>query len=242
MEAGRPATFPIRDSRSPFSPPHISGLEYWFDAQDSGSLFQDDALSVPAVADLQPVGGWKDRANARNVTQANGSLKPLFRTAAINGRPAVEADGVDDYLRASGVSLTQPLSIYCVSNLGAANANMTWFDGSGLSTERVRILTSATAQFSINAGAGLNDGASDISPHVHSAIFNGASSLYAIDGVVAASGNSGVQPLVGLTLFANRSNLAGLAGCVGELLMYSGAHSDPQRLLVEHYLRTRWGI
>ena len=122
---GTPPGYPFDSPSDAFTPRQISGLEYWFDAKDLASLFQDNTLTTPVTTTGQTVGGWKDKANARHLVQATGTLKPTYRSSYINGRPAVESDGVDDFLRYSGVTLAQPLTIYFVGKLTSTMSN--WY-------------------------------------------------------------------------------------------------------------------
>jgi len=66
---------------------YASGFSGWWKA-DSLALNNND-----------PVASWADSSgNSRTLTQSTGSLKPVFKTSAFNGQPAIEFDGVDDYL------------------------------------------------------------------------------------------------------------------------------------------------
>jgi hypothetical protein len=243
LSSGRRRSFPFHDPAETFRPTEIAGLTYWFDARDAATLYQDNALSTPVTADGQTVGGWKDKANANHLAQATGTARPAYKASYINGRPAVEADGVDDFLRATGLSVPQPMTIYVVAKLATSGANLCWFDGAGTATERVRLFTNAGSSRFLNAGLSLVDGLADTNPHVHSCLFNGATSEYYVDGTLAAGpGDAGAQLVVGLTLFASRTGTNVLPGGIGEFLLYTGAHSSGQRRQVEAYLKQRWGL
>ena len=82
-----------------FSPPDIAGLQLWYDAADASTLFQDSALTTPALADGDVVGGWLDKSgNGRNATQGTTGSKPTLKTGVANDRNAVRFDGSDDWL------------------------------------------------------------------------------------------------------------------------------------------------
>jgi len=69
----------------------------WF-RPDVG-LFQDAALTIPAVADGDPVGGWQDQSGlGHHLTQSVGANQPLLRLNKINGFPALDFDGAAKFL------------------------------------------------------------------------------------------------------------------------------------------------
>lgn len=77
-----------------FSPMDVSGLKIWLKA---------DALTLN---DNDPVTTWTDSSgNGFSPTQSTAGLKPLFKTAILNGFPIVRFDGSDDQLDFSGSAL-----------------------------------------------------------------------------------------------------------------------------------------
>ncbi len=240
--SGRPPNFPFASPTEGFSPRQIGGLEYWFDARDPGSLFQDNALATPVTANGQPVGGWKDKANGRNLVQSLGTSKPTYRSSHINGRPAVDSDGVDDWIRYSGATLSQPLTVYFVGKLAVTAALQRWFDSA--LTNQVSTFVTAGGIRRIAAPTTIDAGAASTSPQLHTSVFNSLTSAYYVDGALLGGvADAGANSMDGLTLFAARGAGANcLSGAIGEFLAYSGAHSASQRQLVELYLKQRWGL
>src|SRR5688500_6672590 len=61
----------------------------WWAERD---VYQDDALSTPAAALADPVGGWKDqRAGAFHQTQSTGALRPTYMPdSGFKSRPCVK--------------------------------------------------------------------------------------------------------------------------------------------------------
>ena len=239
---GRPPGFPFRNPGEQFSPRQIAGLEYWFDAQDLGSLYQDSAMSSQVTADGQLVGAWADKAKARHVTQPTGTLQPIYRSSFINSLPAVESDGVDDHLKVAAPVLAQPLTIYFVGKLNTAALQQRWLDGASGSV--FQVMVTATGVRRITAPTNIDAGAASTTAKLHTCIFNTTASEYYVDGVLAAGpADVGTNSITGLTLFATRSTFTNnLSGGIGELLIYSGAHSAAQRSQVELYLKRRWGL
>lgn len=84
----------------PFTPLSLAPA-LWLDASVASSLFQNSNGTTPATADADPVGYWGDKSgNARHVTQATGTKRPVVKTGANgkNGLPIVKFDGTDDHL------------------------------------------------------------------------------------------------------------------------------------------------
>lgn len=75
------------------TPADLSGLQLWLRA-DVGVRFDGDPADPDDAVDT-----WEDQsANGRTCTQATGANQPIFRSAGLNGRPAVEFDGSNDFL------------------------------------------------------------------------------------------------------------------------------------------------
>lgn len=89
-----------------FTPLSLPGLTLWIDASDPSRLFQDSALTTPAAADADPVGGYMDKSlKGRNLAAA-GTARPLLKSAVQNGKNVLRFDGVNDLLSFTPTSLT----------------------------------------------------------------------------------------------------------------------------------------
>lgn len=94
------STLAGRRRSASFSPAALSGLIAWYDPSDLTSLFQDAAMSVPVVADGDPVGAVLDKSgNGYHLTQATANGRPTYRSSG--GTSWIEGDGVDDQLQGS---------------------------------------------------------------------------------------------------------------------------------------------
>ena len=114
-----------------FTPASISGLQFWVDSADASTLYTDSALTTLAVADGDVIGGWKDKSgNSRNALQTDGTKKPVLKLAIQNGRNVVRFDGVNDNMTFSNWQ-SNPATVFLVvrsssdtiflSTLAAAN-------------------------------------------------------------------------------------------------------------------------
>src|SRR4051794_15888095 len=108
---------PLRSGRSRSGgPPDLANLKVWLKA-DAGT-FQDAALTTPATANNDPVGGWSDQSGSGAVlTQATAGKRPLLKLANQNGLPTVTFDGTDDFLqKLYGTPFNQPITVFVALN------------------------------------------------------------------------------------------------------------------------------
>jgi hypothetical protein len=71
-----------------------------------GCILQLDGFRGLNLTDGSAVALWKDQSPAgNNAVQATPSLQPIFKLAGLNGFPAVQFDGVNDFLSADGVGV-----------------------------------------------------------------------------------------------------------------------------------------
>lgn len=87
-------------TRTAFTPAVIPSLALWLDANDTASLTLDGSSAVSQ---------WSDKSGgARHLTQASAAFRPAYVTNALNGKPVVRSDGVDDVLQ----SAPQPATVW----------------------------------------------------------------------------------------------------------------------------------
>lgn len=82
-----------------FTPAKLPGLQLWLRA-DQG-VYQDSALTTPAVASSDPVGGWGDQSGRGNTpTQTTAGNRPTLQQVTNNGTVfwALRFDGTNDAL------------------------------------------------------------------------------------------------------------------------------------------------
>lgn len=90
---GSPAT-QTSNSFTVFNPMLVATLTSMWDAEDTGKITQSGGI----------VSTWTSSTpDAIALTQGTAGFRPTYNATGFNGRPAVIADGVDDFLRTSGV-------------------------------------------------------------------------------------------------------------------------------------------
>lgn len=168
------------------------------------------------------VATWADRSgNARDLAQATSGNRPLYRSnvSALGGRPAVEFDGVNDYLRtATWTGLAQPITYVVIMRTGATVGTPTasfFIADKATNTNAMSFYWSVTSgpvvYWSTYAGSAEGRAGSGVGPGANTnyalrALLNGASSGMNVNGSgVALTGSIGTGTSDGLTLGASRS-------------------------------------
>lgn len=86
-----------RNPAPSFSLGDLSGIRVWYAPSDISSLFQDAAMTVPVIADGDPVGAMKDMSgHGHHAFQTNLSKRPIYRNE--QGKCSLEFDGSTTFL------------------------------------------------------------------------------------------------------------------------------------------------
>ncbi len=238
--------------------PITSGLVYWLDANDL-----DGDGNVEGVAEAGVGAGlvntWTDRAAgyvggdaAQNALGAIGE-RPLFVPNALNGRPVVRFDGVDDHLTSPAFaaplaqanqvfmvwkadSTSGPVASVAIDGLSNGNRNAIVYEA--LSPDRIGLFAGAGSLSSYYATP-FSD------PIVLSAVFNDGAATMRIDGTTVFTGGlHGTDPMDGVTVGSRFAPFSGdwlsLDGYIAELLIFDTVLSDTDRNAVEQYLTFKW--
>lgn len=208
----------------------------------SNAVFGVDAYSL----NTSPVATWPNltsHGSARDAVQVTGSKKPTWGATAFNSvYPGVTFDGIDDYLRTSGFTLSQPYHIIMVCALAATSINKVLIDGVAAQSAIYQGGAGGNAQLF----AGLNGPTKIIgtTPHVISAKFNNASSSIALDNGSATTGTIGVNNPGGVTL-GNDLNTPGTGAAnliIAACWVFSSILASVDEIAVVRYGGTRFGI
>ncbi len=226
-----------RRNASSFTPLSIAGCQLWLDASQLTGLSNNDPLST-----------WTDfSTHSRNATQSGGS-RPTYKTNVQNGLPAiffVAGTGSSGQYMSGSLTLSQPMTVFVVLQHTGSFTYQFVFDGS---TNRVALarLTPTDNQYDLFAGSdGIVSHTDDTSWHYIGAVVNGSSSLLSIDGSVTSSLTSGSNSL-GSTYFVGTVGTSpgtdGMDGYIAEFIIYDTALSSGDRVLVQNYLKAKYGL
>ena len=217
---------------SSFSPASISGLLLWLKAD---SLALSDGNAVTTWAD-QSGGGHNMTFNV-NTTNSGGTA--VYNTNVLNGKPVVRLAGGGNFTNSLGATISQPITIFSVST-AKIQADQYLFDGINSTNRIVSYVASGVHLF---AGFDIVGGAGSSSFDSYCFVANGASGVLYKNGTSIASGDIGANTITGFTL-NNRNEKTGTANNneFAEFIVYQGALSDADRILVQNYLSSKYGI
>jgi len=226
-------------SPPPTSPPVTAGLQLWYEA------------NTETYADGQPVTSWTDKSGfGRNLTAYDPSQAPTFRKSAVNGRAALEFDGVSSLLKTynSTFTLSQPTTFFIVyRSLDIASLGFEAYVFDSMNSSVRQLLGLGPSGLSeMYADIDLNEPGSYpfAGYQIWSGTFNGASSTAWRNSVKVATGNAGGSALQGFSV--GGLSTSGEYGydyghsLVAEILYYTGAMSDSDRAAVTSWLNGKY--
>lgn len=233
----------LRKPTSSFSPADISNLAAWFKADDAASITSSGGA----------VSQWNDKsAGANHATQGTSTFRPITGTRTINGKNALDFDGLEDHF-------ILPSGLYNISN----SANTTFIvyqtDATGDAFQRPLIGTNGTGRWAvgsissttiamINSGTGTTGGASlslawDTTARLVIGTRSGTSQSVYRDGGTPST-NTNATDLVMTSLTIGNTNTSGnrFNGLIAEIIVYSKLLTASEINQVGNYLQAEWGL
>lgn len=194
------------------------------------------------------VSSWNDKSgNGNNVTQGTAGKQPTYvtSTAALNNQPSLSFNGANsNWLGKTGASGigAAPVTIYIVTANDQASGTAFWLDEDGGSQRSV--ISYQSGGWDFYSGSHLTVPSLNAGAKMFCYVVNGASSLgYLNSSVAAITGNPGSAGLDSITLGgANGGTGSYQTGNLGEVLIYSGAHSASQVATNFSYFSAKYGI
>jgi hypothetical protein len=251
--------FPFIKAWSPLEIKGGAGL--WLDASQPGTLFQDSALTTPALSDADPVGGWKDKSGRGfDVIQATAGLRPLLKLNRLNGRPSILFDGVDDTLRKTTTTLgvsAPGLTVVCVYKAaGTPRGNMFGLVTSAGGVNRATIINDLTTSAQLTYGQRRLDADTSTLKETTGLLANTWRHVQVVwdvtnanlTGYINGSANTGGSWLTSGNFDSTNVNINisfisnWFAGEIAEIIVYEKALSSAERALIETYLRSKYAI
>jgi hypothetical protein len=229
-------------------PATVSGLFIQLATGDGGNSYNGDGTSnvflYGAAASQPKVSVWRDQSGHGNdASQPTLAAQPLWSVAAINGRPTVHFDGVDDFMHTGAITLPQPYTVCLVHKMTpqAPNNFSVWFAGGNNDALFVdttpRTLLSATLSISTAFIS-----ANGVFASVNS-IVDGVSSSIRSNGFDIVTGDVGGLTGTGVFTLAS-SNGGGLYGNTeqAEIFVYNRHLSGAEIAQVEAYQKQRYAL
>jgi hypothetical protein len=225
----------VGQTHAAFSSNTVSGLAVWFEA-DAGVLTNSSGA----------VTNWLDQSgNGRNATQTTTSDQPTYVASALNGKPVIRFDGVNDKLVTANLSSAFPTAatLFVVATI----SNDTAYD----------IYYNATAGDSYwrHAGSGLSFPAMFRTTRIDSycAMPTNGTIMCTVksssgnwemrtNGVSAGVVSSGSYSSGGIHTIAGGATGGALQGDIAEVLIYNHILNSSEESAVGGYLARKYGL
>lgn len=223
-----------------FTPTDLSGLEFWFDANDDSTITEVSG----------EVSQWDDKSgNGRDIVQLTAGQKP--NTATLEGVSTLFFDG-DDALNLGSLSVQgDPMTIFGV----AASADIVGFKYIWSVDDTEQFIRQNSADFAaghgVTAGSasalGIANAWSLLTPRafVIRTRSDNPSEVELDDGTTDTDSTVGTlqQTITDLTVGARNSvGLTGWNGHIMEIGAYSQLLSDVSKTDLMNYLKIKWGL
>jgi len=222
-----------------FSPLDLSPVA-WYDFSDISTLWKDTGRTSAVTTDGDIVLGVSDKSgNAHHLSETTNGR--TYKTAVQNSLSGLRFDGTNDKLQSGAYTLNQPDTWFAVFKFSEATSKTIIASNNNVGADQ---------QIGRNLGnwqlyAGTNLGgvtAADTAAHVHSMVFNGASSAHLLDGAAGASGAAGANNFTaGVRMGCTFDASVFLACDIYELFQCPGSVTTPNRQAAETYLKAKWG-
>ena len=226
-----------------FLPTNISNLVGWYDCSDATTMFTDTGCTT-AVADGNNIACLQDKGpNGNDLTEGTDDNRPSYHINVQNGLSISRYDisSGTERLTNTGPNETQPFTAaYVGVNPSFVATSETFI---ALNSENAGIFHLATSgNIRANFGTAFDTGDNTNAWHVLVTIISGASSEIFLDGVSIGVGDVGSNDLSLIKLGAFGDDTSGLIGDIGEAVIYANGISSANRVLLETYLKDKWGI
>lgn len=237
MNAPQIQARPIPDLYRRFQPWMIPGLGFDLDA--SFGVLNSIGPDVPA-ANGQAVRRWLDKSgNGRHFDQATAILQPIFLSNGLNGGPAVDFDGLNDYVQ-NAITLARPYTLFFVAKWDEIKTSRLAI--SPATNERVTGATTSGGTL-FAGGSSLVQTPLNYSPAIIRVYLSDALGEIQISGGATTSGSVGTGSINGLALGGDPSSgTAGWNGKVARVLVWPRALTASELLQVHRYLSATYGI
>jgi hypothetical protein len=211
---------------------------------DPGNLTY--TVTVPPLADGDPVSTWRDSSVNGNDATMTGSNRPTFKTAIVNGKPIVRFTSAGQ----SKLNLTTPITgalpwiIFAVmKRTGPGNiASLT--GSSSNAPYGTTIVSTNDAYVYTREGYMPTSGPMSAGFHVIEGIHGSVGNQFVqVDGV-NVSGGTTPSPNVGdfVAVGYDSTTPTYADGDIAEIIIYAAALSGTDRMNIEKYLGTKYGI
>ena len=228
-------------------PDHGQQERFWMGSNVNGGYAVGDKVWAIGNEEDTDNAWFNGKTSAPNATDPVSTKIPLLATpAALNSKPAVSFDGVDDWLAVQfAADDAQPITYSMVINIRSLPGSAyNFMDGDELqsTTQRHLIGISATQKWNIYAGTLVTSAASATTgAHLLVCTFNGASSVLYVDGTSVLSGNAGTQAGRRVRLGTSYNGLAAAPVDIAFYDVYNGTLGSTARSALRTWAQSYYG-
>jgi hypothetical protein len=224
-------------------PSRFSGLQAWWRPATAGVA---DGTPIPRLPDSSAPLSGKTKLTSWTLQQATTTKQPVYKSNAVNGKPVIRFDGIDDALEGAG-ALTQPVTYIIVSQARSSSVSYYWFDWTGYRHYFYKDLNWTDFQAGTNGGSVKFRGianSTDAAPWAtYEICYNDAASEVYKNSGVATQGNLGNIVTSGTFRLGSRQNGGEcFPGDIAELIIVDHTLSTNERALLATYLQDQYGI
>lgn len=236
-----------------FNPGQLSGLSLWLKAD-----------AITGLNDGDPVATWVDSSPQSNdLFQGTAANRPLYKTNAGNGKPALLFDGVNDDMTktaATGLPNNQSYTAFYVASVFAVSEERMLIDFRNSGNANT-VLATVGQDFSAIPGADNalyllhRDNANGGTPQlitgsqvagwrIFEATWDGATGRLYVNGleVGSAAFSQSVSGLDTIRLGSNDGSTKFWKDYVTEIILYDNLKSADQRSLLRNYLNAKYAV
>lgn len=247
----------------------IRSLSLWFESTSKASFIDsesDDNLSISKWYSINPSDKQKISAN-----QNTSVLKPKYISNAINNLPAVQLDGLDDYMSTPTASnrntnVKDSFSVFVVAQAKTTHGidSESTSSTTGISGQKYLIspVNGGTSGSGL-AGAGISMGTNGISFYEHSDDYMPPLLVYSatltkplvllmeynkkkpnlyINGRLVRTGLTSTKNVLPPSITIGGSAYGVMSGYVAEVIVFNEVLKANDREYVTDYLKKKWGI
>lgn len=226
----------------------------------SGCVLWLSASRIVGLSDGAAVSTWSDLSGQGNdATQTTATNQPTYRLNAINGRPVVRTDGVDNFLNVNGITGAlggndNPHTVAIAGKILAVADSKDILGGLGtgdnlyvfaLNDPGGGVGYQSNRRDAASVSANVNGGTANTSTHIFVLIFYGTTISLFVDNVAVI--NATASDVGAITLTSARiGSRDGIGTFINmdyaELAVYNRAITDTERQRIQNAWAARYGV
>ena len=254
---------------------NVENLVWWLETTLQESLYlTSTSTSAPALLnDNQTIGRWNDlnfdKNFQNNVFQNTDANRPIYKINAMNGLPALQFDGVNDFMQNANLFYYNNFTVFVVALplKSCTSAGVPHFGTSGQNYVIYPSQGDVVNAGNSSAGFGISLCKNQIAIIEHSSSYmparnfltqeiknpvlidvvynNKVPTLYVNSRVIGSQSASAYNVFPSFRIGGGSSvgeNYGFFSGLIGEVIYYSSTLKDEDRKAVEGYLMDKWQI